>query len=161
MSKESEKAVERSRQKEIVQKNNPGKYSTSKKRTRKHSGKAGHTSMSYKDCALHDKYKKQSKKERFIIKTSLKNMISLINDDMNATFYNFIQDLVHYSRNITYAISLFVNFLILKLLNIRQPIPVLNHIFLYYFSCLIIILGSKTLPNVVQSYNRSKEVLGD
>ncbi|KAI8068872.1 hypothetical protein BDF21DRAFT_477225 [Thamnidium elegans] len=101
------------------------------------------------------------KKSRFVIKTSLKNTINLANNEVNASFCVAVQKAVSHYRDVTSTTSLFVNFFILELLSAGMPIPPLTHTFLYDFASLVMNIGSKTLPHVIESFNCFTEMLGD
>ncbi|KAI8050102.1 hypothetical protein BDF21DRAFT_468917 [Thamnidium elegans] len=90
-----------------------------------------------------------------------KNTINLDNNEGNASFCVADQKAISHCRDVTSTTSLFVNFFILELLSAGMPIPPLTHIFLYDFASLVMNLGSKALPHVVEIFNRFTEMLGD
>ncbi|KAI9264640.1 hypothetical protein EDC94DRAFT_67798 [Helicostylum pulchrum] len=137
------------------------KYLTSKKRACKDCGTPGHAIMANKNCRRHEEHLRKPKKIRFVIKTSLKNTINLANEEVNTSFCAAVQKAVSHCRDVTSATSLFVIFFVLELLSEGMPIPPLTHAFIYDFASLAINLGTKALPNVAESFNRFKEMLGD
>ncbi|GAA5798102.1 hypothetical protein HPULCUR_003502 [Helicostylum pulchrum] len=161
MSERMKKKSERATAKAAALKEVGPKYLTSKKRACKDCGTPGHASMANKNCRRHEEHLRKPKKSRFVIKTSLKNTINLANEEANTSFCAAVQKTVSHCRDVTSATSLFVNFFVLELLSEDMTIPSLTHTFLYDFASLAINLGTKALPNVAESFNRFKEMLGD
>ncbi|GAA5805701.1 hypothetical protein HPULCUR_011225 [Helicostylum pulchrum] len=133
MSERMKKKTERATAKAAALKEVGPKYLTSKKRACKDCDTPGHASMANKNS----------------------------NEEVNTSFCAAVQKTVSHCRDVTSATSLFVNFFVLELLNEDMPIPSLTHTFLYDFSSLVMNLGTKALPDVVESFNRFKEMLGD
>ncbi|KAI9267297.1 hypothetical protein EDC94DRAFT_602841 [Helicostylum pulchrum] len=157
MSERMKKKTERATAKAAALKEVGPKYLTSKKRACKDCDTPGHASMANKNCRRHEKHLRKPKKK----KISFKNTINLANEEVNTSFCAAVQKTVSHCRDVTSATSLFVNFFVLELLNDDMPIPSLTHTFLYDFSSLVMNLGTKALPDVVESFNRFKEMLGD
>ncbi|KAI9267608.1 hypothetical protein EDC94DRAFT_601390 [Helicostylum pulchrum] len=137
MSERMKKKSERATAKAAALKEVGPKYLTSKKRACKDCGTPGHASMANKNCRRHEEHLRKPKKSRFVIKTSLKNTINLANEEANTSFCAAVQKTVSHCRDVTSATSLFINFFVLELLR------------------------TKALPNVAESFNRFKEMLGD
>ncbi|KAG2230476.1 hypothetical protein INT48_002994 [Thamnidium elegans] len=157
MKKKSERAIAKA----AALKEVGPKYATSKKRACKVCGILGHASMADKVCCRHEEHLRKPKKSRFVIKTSLKNTINLANNEVSASFCVAVQKAVSHCRDVTSTTSLFINFFILELLSAGMPIPLLTHTFLYDFASLVMNLGTKALPHVVESFSRFTEMLGD
>ncbi|KAG2231401.1 hypothetical protein INT48_004436 [Thamnidium elegans] len=138
MPQKMKKKIERATAKAAALKEVGPKYATSKKRACKDCGTLGHASMANKVCRRHEEHLRKPKKISFPV-----------------------QKAVSHYRDVTSTTSLFVNFFILELLSAGMPIPPLTHTFLYDFASLVMNIGSKTLPHVIESFNCFTEMLGD
>ena len=81
-------------------------------------------------CTKHSEYSPKARRDKYVIKTCLKNMLDIPNNDMKEAFLRAVKELVCHSRDVTYAASLLANYYVLQRLENGTTIPVLNHNFL-------------------------------
>lgn len=100
-------------------------------------------------------------KEKNVIKSSVATMMRLpndvlsmfLNDDQRNAFVTHLRRAVEHVRDVSYAVSLFVNWHCLHKLENNQPIPRLSQNYLYNFASLIVGLGRRADPDVRGSFD--------
>ena len=146
ISKKAQEKIDKSIAKGKAKQEAPRKHGQSRQRNCKDCNEQGHASMANPICKLHSQHKPKEKRPVYTIKSGLRNIVNLSNNDLNNAFIQSVQQLVEHARDVSYLTSLFVNNYCLNLLKDGANIPVLNQALIYDFASLIMGLGTKASP---------------
>ena len=160
ISKKAQEKIDKSIAKGKAKQEAPRKHGQSRQRNCKDCNEQGHASMANPICKLHSQHKPKEKRPVYTIKSGLRNIVNLSNNDLNNAFIQSVQQLVEHARDVSYLTSLFVNNYCLNLLKDGANIPVLNQALIYDFASLIMGLGTKASPQIISSFNSFRNNLG-
>ncbi|KAI9471820.1 MAG: hypothetical protein EXX96DRAFT_336749 [Benjaminiella poitrasii] len=112
-------------------------------------GEKSHSRRSSKACKFYEaksgKDIPAAESSHFIIKSNLRNSMLLSNRIMLQSFCNEVRRVVEHNRDVSYIMSMFVNYFIVRCIRDNQAIPKLSHTkFIYPVMSIIIGLGRPT-----------------